>query len=91
VDARLVRQPDSVRIEVISRGNLIPESEKPLVFEPFFRGPLSRCRPDSVGLGLFIVSEVVSAHGGEVGAHNSLEAGTVTFAVRLPLRSTARE
>jgi signal transduction histidine kinase len=91
VDVCLVRQPDSVRIEVVNQGNLIPECEMSQLFEPFFRGPLSRSRPESVGLGLFIVSEIVVAHGGDVRAFNSTEAGTVTFAVRLPLRSPARE
>jgi signal transduction histidine kinase len=89
VDLRVVRQPESVRIEVANRGEPIPESEIPRLFEPFARG--SRSRPESVGLGLFIVSEIVAAHGGEVRAFNSPEAGTVTFAVQLPLRSAARE
>jgi signal transduction histidine kinase len=91
VDVRLVRQPDSVRIEVVNRGRPISESEFSALFQPFARGPASRSGRGSVGLGLFIVSQVVAAHGGEVLAFNSPEAGTVTFAVHLPLRSAARE
>jgi signal transduction histidine kinase len=91
VDIRLARQQDSVRIEVVNQGKLIPESEMPRLFQPFARGESSRSRPGSVGLGLFIVSLIVTAHGGEVQAFNSPDAGTVTFSVRLPLRGAARE
>jgi signal transduction histidine kinase len=91
VDVRLVRQSDSVRIEVVNQGELIPESEMPRLFQPFARRESSHSRPGSVGLGLFIVSEIVTAHGGEVQAFNSPDAGTVTFSVRLPLRGAARE
>lgn len=91
VQIRLLRQPEAVRIEVANQGEPIPEDEMPRLFEPFARGPSSRSRPESVGLGLFIVSEIVAAHGGEVRVFNSPEAGTVTLAVRLPLRSEARD
>jgi signal transduction histidine kinase len=91
VEIRLVRQPDWVRIEVVNQGEPIPEDEMPRLFEPFASGPCSRSRRESVGLGLFIVSEIVAAHGGDVRAFNSPEAGTVTFAVRLPLPGVAPE
>jgi signal transduction histidine kinase len=91
VDVRLVRHPDSVCIDVVNRGEPIPESEMARLFEPFARGHSSRSGCGSVGLGLFIVAEVVSAHGGEVLAFNSTAAGTITFRVRLPVRSVARE
>jgi signal transduction histidine kinase len=90
VDVRLVRQADGVRIEVVNPSDPIPEPDMRRIFEPFARGATSRSGPDSVGLGLFIVSEIVTAHGGDVAAFNSPEGGTVTFAVRLPLRSAAR-
>jgi signal transduction histidine kinase len=37
----------------------------------------------SVGLGLYIVDQVVRAHGGSVEVESTAEAGT-TFSVRLP-------
>jgi signal transduction histidine kinase len=39
----------------------------------------------SLGLGLFIVKEIVSAHGGDIRVRSSKQHGT-TFAVRLPRR-----
>lgn len=87
----LVRHPDSLRIEVVNHCDPIPEHDIPTLFEPFADGRSARPHPESVGLGLFIVAEIVGAHGGEVMAFNSPQAGTVTFAVQLPLRSKARE
>jgi signal transduction histidine kinase len=91
VTVRLVRRHDSVRIEVVNQGGPISDRELRRLFEPFARGPLARPRTQSVGLGLFIVAEIVAAHGGQIEAFTSSEAGTVTFAVQLPLRSKARE
>jgi signal transduction histidine kinase len=91
VDVRLVRRPDSIRIDVVNEGGPIPDSDIPRLFEPFARGHSARSRRESVGLGLFIVSAIVAAHGGNVAVLNSPEAGTVTFSVHLPLRSAARE
>jgi signal transduction histidine kinase len=91
VDVRLVRQPDAIRIDVVNEGDPIPASDMHRLFEPFARGRSARSRRESVGLGLFIVSAIVAAHGGTVAIFNSSDAGTVTFSVRLPLRSAARE
>jgi signal transduction histidine kinase len=90
VHVRLSRQGDGVVIAVVNRSDPIPDSEIPRLFEPFERGPSSRCTRGSVGLGLFIVREIVVAHGGEVRAYNSPDEGTVTFCVALPLHCTPR-
>jgi signal transduction histidine kinase len=91
VEVRLVRCPDSIWIDVVNQGEPIPESEMPRLFEPFARGRSARSGRGSVGLGLFIVAEIVAAHGGDVRAFNSPAAGTVTFRVRVPVRSAPRE
>jgi signal transduction histidine kinase len=91
IEVRLTRQSDGVRLEVVNQGEPIPEPEMSKLFEPFARGRSSHSGPESIGLGLFIVREIVSAHGGEVLAFNSPEVGTVTFAVLLPLRSAPRD
>jgi signal transduction histidine kinase len=92
VTIHLTRLENSVHVDVVNHGQPIPESEIPKLFEPFAHGGRSSSSgQDSAGLGLFIVAEIVSAHGGEVVAFNCREAGTVTFSVRLPLRSAARE
>jgi signal transduction histidine kinase len=70
---------DAVVIEVRNHG-CIPPRLLPELFDPF-RG--SRDRSAGVGLGLFIVRELVRAHAGTVDVRSSADAGT-TFVIRLP-------
>jgi PAS domain S-box-containing protein len=72
-----------VIVSVHNQGPMIAPEALPALFEPFRRGrPHDVSRSGSVGLGLFIVREVVQAHGGEVGVRSD-ETGTA-FTVRLP-------
>jgi len=74
---------DEVILSVHNHGPTIAPDVLPTLFEPFRRGRSQEGgHSGSVGLGLFIVREVVRAHGGEVGARSD-EGGT-TFTVRLP-------
>jgi signal transduction histidine kinase len=73
-----------VRLEV-SNGGRIEASELRQIFEPLKRGAAAAASDDGrqgLGLGLFIVSEIAKAHGGEVAAR--CDAEQTTFAVRLP-------
>ena len=57
------------------------------IFEPFYRADPSRSRDSGgAGLGLSIVSAVVSAHGGRVDVKET-SGGGATFEVELPLVS----
>jgi signal transduction histidine kinase len=53
------------------------------MFDPLVHSKGSDPKTTGLGLGLFIVSEIVSAHRGTVAASSSKAAGT-TFSVRLP-------
>ena len=80
-------EPDAVVLEVHNTGEPIPTSLMPFLFEPFRRGVQSEQMVKmSLGLGLYIVQEIVRAHGGTVEAHSSPESGT-TFRVRLPRKA----
>lgn len=76
-----------VRVEVHNQGLPIPQERRQHLFEPLTRGvadtepPASAHR--SVGLGLYIASEIAKAHGGTVELMSSDASGT-TFAVQLP-------
>jgi signal transduction histidine kinase len=70
-----------VVIQVHNGGPVIPEDLLPTIFDPLTRR--GSTRPDSTGLGLFIASEIVAAHGGTIVVSSSREAGT-NFVVRLP-------
>lgn len=80
--------PDAARIKVSSFGEPIPAESLPGIFEPMLRLPASAPRSpahplSSVGLGLYIVREIVRSHGGSVTASSDRERGTV-FTVSLP-------
>jgi len=70
-------------LEVWNQGDPIPAGNLEKIFEPYWR----QSSPDSrqgLGLGLFICSQIVKAHGGRMSVTSTLEAGT-RFTVRLPL------
>jgi signal transduction histidine kinase len=75
---------EHVVLEVHNQGKPIPPELMPHIFEPFRRGPQSsRTAKTSYGLGLYIVQEIVHAHGGTIDVRSDIEEGT-TFTVRLP-------
>jgi PAS domain S-box-containing protein len=71
-----------VELSVTNQGEPVPAELLPVLFEPFRRG-MSRFRPSgSLGLGLYIVRQVVEGHGGRVEVETGA-AGT-SFIVRVP-------
>jgi two-component system sensor histidine kinase MprB len=69
-------------LTVRDRGPGIPDSDKPHVFERFYRAAGARGMPGS-GLGLAIVREIAEAHGGSVEAADA-EGGGALLRLRLP-------
>ena len=75
------------RMSVVDHGPGLQAKEMEHIFEPFYRADPSRSRDSGgAGLGLSIVSAVVSAHGGKVNVKET-SGGGVTFEVELPLAS----
>jgi len=72
---------DMLRLTVWNAGAPIPPELFPVLFEPFRRGAPSRAR--GLGLGLYIVKQIVTAHGGDIDVYSTAENGT-RFAVRVP-------
>lgn len=79
---------EHVTVEVHNKG-AVPESLLPHLFDPFRSTQHRREQSRGLGLGLFIVREIVHAHGGTVQVSSSEAAGT-TFLVHLP-RHAARK
>jgi signal transduction histidine kinase len=79
------READAVKLQVHNRG-VVPEALLASLFDPFrgtrHRGDYSR----GLGLGLFIVKEIVRAHGGTVEVSSTPSEGT-SFTVCLPRRA----
>jgi PAS domain S-box-containing protein len=81
-------QPTHVRCEVHNEGS-VPQALLPEIFDPF-RGTRPRQgKSNGLGLGLYIVREIIRAHGGTVEVASGEATGT-TFSIRLP-RQKARE
>ncbi|GAA1010743.1 HAMP domain-containing sensor histidine kinase [Nocardiopsis tropica] len=73
---------DRAALTVSDSGPGIPEEDRELVFERFYRSMASRSMPGS-GLGLAIVKEVVERHGGSVTVGAS-ESGGAEIRLELP-------
>lgn len=75
---------DAVTFTVTNRGAAIDPASLKRLFEPLVRGSeeARSSNKDGLGLGLFIVREIVQAHGGEVTVRS--EAPETVFSVRLP-------
>ena len=77
----------AVAISVHNEGAPIPQDLLPTIFDPLrryaTRESAAERSPGSIGLGLYIVREIVAAKGGTVEVTSTAEKGT-TFTVRIP-------
>jgi two-component system sensor histidine kinase HydH len=67
-------------IEVQDTGPGVPPDRQSAIFEPFFT-----TKTEGSGLGLWIVQQIITAHGGVVSVAN-VPGGGAVFAVQLPIR-----
>ncbi|WP_243337136.1 sensor histidine kinase [Anaeromyxobacter soli] len=70
-------------VQVTNHGEPITEDRLLRLFDPFQRGEAGAGNREGLGLGLYIVSEIMRAHGGTVAVSSSREAGT-TFTLTWP-------
>lgn len=89
IDVSLRRaENNNALLTVRDNGPGVPESALPLLFKPFFRVDDSRgTKTGGMGLGLAIVRNAVSVHGGGISTRNIAPHG-LEIAIRLPLVST---
>lgn len=88
VDVAVQGDEAGVTLSVRNDGLPIPPAALYSIFEPMTRAGGDKregSSSTSLGLGLFIVREIVLAHDGEIGVSSTKETGT-TFTVRLPHR-----
>lgn len=84
VIVRVESDSAQVRIAVTDRGMGIPEQDLPHVFQRFYRASNADAQYLSgMGIGLFVVKEIISLHGGTVSVE-SIEGAGSTFTVTLP-------
>ncbi len=76
---------DEIVLEVHNGGGPIPPGALSTIFEPMVRHVADAHTNAGLGLGLYIASQIVLAHGGTLDAASTEAMGT-TFTVRLPRR-----
>jgi two-component system, sensor histidine kinase and response regulator len=74
-------KPDRVELSVHNEGSIDP-ALLPQIFDPFRSGKGAQGRSSGLGLGLYIVDQIVRGHGGHVAAISGDDG--VTFRVVLP-------
>jgi two-component system, OmpR family, sensor histidine kinase CiaH len=81
ITCNIYRKDHKVLLEVSDEGIGIPDEEKKMVFEKFYRvGNEQTRRTKGTGLGLFICKRIVQSHGGDIKVVDNVPQGS-TFIV----------
>lgn len=78
-----VRGEEGRLVVCVKNQGVIPPDVLPVLFDPFRSGRDTSQKREGLGLGLFIVDQIVLAHGGSIEVTSDAASGTV-FCVRLP-------
>jgi signal transduction histidine kinase len=88
LDVRLWTDAEAVFVSVRDEGIGIPKEDQARIFENFFRSPnADAARISGLGIGLFVVHEVITMHDGSIEVDSKPGQGT-SFTVRLPRLNT---
>lgn len=88
VEAHLTRKtPTQISLQVLDRGVGISPEAQAHIFEPFYRPTGYGESQGGWGLGLSLVKQIATRHGGSVTCNSRTGGGTV-FEVLLPIRSS---
>jgi signal transduction histidine kinase len=91
VTVAMARLVDCLQVIVEDKGEGIPESELPHLFEPFYRPDVSRSRKTGgYGLGLSLCKAIVDAHDGSIEIESIMAQGT-RVTVSLPRSADAQK
>jgi two-component system, OmpR family, sensor histidine kinase RstB len=87
ISVQAERRGAQAELRVCDRGPGVPEALRERIFEPFFRLPGHAEREGGVGLGLALVQQIATRHGGRVRceARDPQSGGGSCFALSLPL------
>jgi signal transduction histidine kinase len=93
LDAEVVAEPSEreqthwLRCTVSNDGAALTQEQCQSMFELYARGP-NRRKTLGLGLGLYICRQIITAHGGKIGADSDSKRG-VTFWFTLPIAATS--
>jgi two-component system sensor histidine kinase KdpD len=88
IELWIARVGDRVRLTVADRGAGVPEAERELIFEPFYRPKGARADVGGAGLGLAIARRVAEAQGGAL-TYAARAGGGSEFRFELPAASAS--
>lgn len=66
----------AVKVSVIDKGPGIPSGKLPHLFDRYFRVDFNSIQYSGLGLGLYISSQIIKKHGGEIGVESELGKGS---------------
>ncbi|MDF2433843.1 MAG: two-component system, OmpR family, phosphate regulon sensor histidine kinase PhoR [Mucilaginibacter sp.] len=73
----LIEEADKmVKVSVKDSGPGIPKEKVPFLFERYYRADAKSHQGSGLGLGLFISSEIIKRHGGQIGVESELGRGS---------------
>jgi signal transduction histidine kinase len=86
IDVRVERQESDACLSIRDQGMGIPASALPQLFTRFYRATnVERKHISGLGIGLYIVKDLITQHGGSVEVQSD-EGKGATFHIRLPLQ-----
>ncbi|MCJ8208629.1 PAS domain-containing sensor histidine kinase [Mucilaginibacter sp. RS28] len=80
----ITREQDFVKVAVTDKGPGVPADRIAHLFDRYYRVEGQGYNSSGLGLGLYISSEIIKHHGGQIGVESELGAGA-TFYFTLPL------
>ncbi|GHO51226.1 hypothetical protein KSX_93890 [Ktedonospora formicarum] len=90
IEVGLATEASAVTISVRDQGIGIPRELQGRIFERFYRAvPLQQCAFPGLGMGLYIVAEIVRRHGGTIRVESEKGKGSI-FHVTFPLAASRR-
>jgi signal transduction histidine kinase len=78
------QQGTEAELRVRDEGMGIPEASIPHLFDRYYRVPHTQHHISGMGIGLYVVKEIISLHGGAIHVESVVGEGSC-FTVRLPL------
>lgn len=90
ISVTLENEDDRARLVVKDSGHGIDAQVLPHIFDMFRQGANARGRQSGLGIGLSLVKEIVTLHGGTVSAGSTGLGHGATFTVELPAGSDSR-
>jgi signal transduction histidine kinase len=82
VVVNFIASMDEIKISFFNTGPIIPQSDLPFIFRPFYRSNATANATKGHGVGLAIVSQITKLHNGRISVVSNTEGTTFTLFFR---------